>query len=76
MFVVPRHEGEMYKTLLSDYDARQRDLVLENAELRRVLHQVKNDMVSLLRLKKLTQKGVQNERDGTQVVRSLCLKAL
>ncbi|XP_011472188.1 afadin- and alpha-actinin-binding protein-like isoform X4 [Oryzias latipes] len=61
-----KHEGEMYKTLLSDYDARQRDLVLENAELRRVLHQVKNDMVSLLRLKKLTQKGVQNERDGTQ----------
>lgn len=76
MFVVPRHEGEMYKTLLSDYDARQRDLVLDNAELRRVLHQVKNDMVSLLRLKKRTQKGVQNERDGTQVVRSLCLKAL
>uniref|UniRef100_A0A3P9LHD2 Synovial sarcoma, X breakpoint 2 interacting protein b n=1 Tax=Oryzias latipes TaxID=8090 RepID=A0A3P9LHD2_ORYLA len=61
-----KHEGEMYKTLLSDYDARQRDLVLENAELRRVLYQVKNDMVSLLRLKKLTQKGVQNERDGTQ----------
>uniref|UniRef100_A0A3P9JM59 Synovial sarcoma, X breakpoint 2 interacting protein b n=1 Tax=Oryzias latipes TaxID=8090 RepID=A0A3P9JM59_ORYLA len=61
-----KHEGEMYKTLLSDYDARQRDLVLENAELRRVLHQVKNDMVSLLCLKKRTQKGVQNERDGTQ----------
>uniref|UniRef100_A0A8C7XL12 Synovial sarcoma, X breakpoint 2 interacting protein b n=1 Tax=Oryzias sinensis TaxID=183150 RepID=A0A8C7XL12_9TELE len=65
-----KHEGEMYKTLLSDYDARQRDLVLENAELRRVLHQVKNDMVSLLHLKKRTQKGVQNERDGTQVANS------
>uniref|UniRef100_A0A3B3C5C2 Synovial sarcoma, X breakpoint 2 interacting protein b n=1 Tax=Oryzias melastigma TaxID=30732 RepID=A0A3B3C5C2_ORYME len=62
-----KHEGEMYKALLSDYDARQRDLVLENAELRKVLQQMKNDMVSLLRLKKLTQNGVQNQCNGTQV---------
>lgn len=60
----------MYKALLSDYDARQRDLVLENAELRKVLQQMKNDMVSLLRLKKLTQNGVQNQCNGTQVVHS------
>ncbi|CAL8345508.1 unnamed protein product [Gadus morhua 'NCC'] len=44
-----RHEGEVYRTLLSDYDARQRELVLENSEQRKVLQQMKRDMVSLLR---------------------------
>ena len=39
----------MYRTLLSDYDARQRELVLENSEQRKVLQQMKRDMVSLLR---------------------------
>ncbi|KAJ3599346.1 hypothetical protein NHX12_033309 [Muraenolepis orangiensis] len=43
-----RHEGEMYRMLLSDYDARQRDLLLENAEQQKVLQQMKRDMVSLL----------------------------
>uniref|UniRef100_A0A3Q3L9M1 Synovial sarcoma, X breakpoint 2 interacting protein b n=1 Tax=Mastacembelus armatus TaxID=205130 RepID=A0A3Q3L9M1_9TELE len=43
-----KHEGEMYKTLLSDYDTRQRQLLLENAELRKVLQQMKKDMVSIL----------------------------
>ncbi|XP_059197316.1 afadin- and alpha-actinin-binding protein-like isoform X2 [Centropristis striata] len=43
-----KHEGEMYKTLLSDYDTRQRELLLENAELKKVLQQMKKDMVSIL----------------------------
>ncbi|XP_040895656.1 afadin- and alpha-actinin-binding protein-like isoform X2 [Toxotes jaculatrix] len=56
-----KHEGEMYKTLLSDYDTRQRELVLENAELRKVLQQMKKDMVSMLSSRKLTLKGDKHE---------------
>ncbi|KAL0966262.1 hypothetical protein UPYG_G00293110 [Umbra pygmaea] len=43
-----RHEGEMYKSLLGDYEARQRALMLENSELKKVLQQMKKDMVSIL----------------------------
>ncbi|KAG7282862.1 hypothetical protein CRUP_020700 [Coryphaenoides rupestris] len=39
-----RHKEEMYQTMLSDYDARQRELMLENAEQRAVLQQMKRDM--------------------------------
>lgn len=46
-----RHEGEMYKTLLNDYDNRQRELLLENAELKKVLEIMKKDMVSILQTK-------------------------
>ncbi|XP_050933299.1 afadin- and alpha-actinin-binding protein isoform X3 [Lates calcarifer] len=56
-----KHEGEMYKTLLSDYDTRQRELVLENAELRKVLQQMKKDMVSILSSRKQTLKGDKHE---------------
>ncbi|XP_039984760.1 afadin- and alpha-actinin-binding protein-like [Xiphias gladius] len=58
-----KHEGEMYKTLLSDYDTRQKELVLENAELRKVLQQMKKEMVSILSSRKLTLKGDKHE-DG------------
>ncbi|XP_010885057.2 synovial sarcoma, X breakpoint 2 interacting protein a isoform X2 [Esox lucius] len=46
--VEARHEEEMYKSLLSDYETRQRALMLENAELKKVLQQMKRDMVSIL----------------------------
>lgn len=49
-----RHEGEMYKTLLNDYDNRQRELLLENAELKKVLEIMKKDMVSILKTKNTT----------------------
>ncbi|XP_072294298.1 afadin- and alpha-actinin-binding protein-like isoform X2 [Eucyclogobius newberryi] len=52
-----RHEGEMYKTLLTDYDNRQRELLLENAELKKVLQHMKNDMVSILKAKKPSTKN-------------------
>ncbi|XP_067369966.1 afadin- and alpha-actinin-binding protein-like isoform X2 [Channa argus] len=58
-----KHEGDMYKTLLSDYDTRQRELVLENAELRKVLQQMKKDIVSILNSKKPLLKGDKSE-DG------------
>ncbi|XP_058890671.1 afadin- and alpha-actinin-binding protein-like isoform X1 [Acipenser ruthenus] len=43
-----RNEGEMYKVLLSDYEHRQKDLMMENAELKKVLQQMKKEMVSIL----------------------------
>ncbi|XP_070974591.1 afadin- and alpha-actinin-binding protein-like isoform X1 [Oncorhynchus clarkii lewisi] len=46
--VEARHEGEMYKSLLSDYEGRQRALMLENVELKKVLQQMKWEMVSIL----------------------------
>ncbi|CAL8309634.1 unnamed protein product [Lota lota] len=62
-----RHEGEMYRTLLSDYDGRQRELVLENSEQRKVLQQMKRDMVSLLRSTKPTRRGEKPGDPQTQV---------
>ncbi|XP_062850667.1 synovial sarcoma, X breakpoint 2 interacting protein a [Trichomycterus rosablanca] len=43
-----RHEGEMYQALLGDYETRQQLLVQENSELKKLLHQIKMDMVFLL----------------------------
>ncbi|KAM9832629.1 afadin- and alpha-actinin-binding protein-like [Neosynchiropus ocellatus] len=51
-----KHEEEMYKTLLTDYDHRQRELMMENAELRKVLQQMKKDMVLLMSSKKAPSK--------------------
>lgn len=56
-FAFLRHESEMYKTILSEYDTRQRELMVENAELRKVLQQLKKDMVSVLGSKKPSLKG-------------------
>ncbi|XP_022046844.2 synovial sarcoma, X breakpoint 2 interacting protein a [Acanthochromis polyacanthus] len=42
------HENEMYKSLLSDYEASQRSLMLENAELKKVLQQMKKEMMHIL----------------------------
>ncbi|XP_072543170.1 synovial sarcoma, X breakpoint 2 interacting protein a isoform X2 [Salminus brasiliensis] len=47
-----RHEGDMYKALLSDYETRQRGLMQENSELKKLLHHMKKDMVSILSPKK------------------------
>lgn len=57
----------MYKTLLSDYDIRQRELVLDNAELRKVLQQMKKDMVLILSSRRPTLKGDKNEDGVVQV---------
>ncbi|KAF7222303.1 synovial sarcoma, X breakpoint 2 interacting protein a isoform X1 [Nothobranchius furzeri] len=42
------HEGEMYKFLLCDYEESQKSLVLENAELKKVLQQMKKEMMHIL----------------------------
>nr|XP_023674749.1 afadin- and alpha-actinin-binding protein [Paramormyrops kingsleyae] len=52
-----RNEGEMYQTLLNDYESRQKELLVENAELKKVLQQMKKEMVSILSPRKHSQKG-------------------
>lgn len=43
-----KNEEEMYKVLLGDYEQRQKQLMLENAELKKVLQQMKKEMISIL----------------------------
>ncbi|XP_042641793.1 afadin- and alpha-actinin-binding protein isoform X2 [Tyto alba] len=43
-----RNEEEMYKVLLSDYEQRQKQLLVENAELKKVLQQMKKEIILLL----------------------------
>ncbi|XP_021508822.1 afadin- and alpha-actinin-binding protein isoform X2 [Meriones unguiculatus] len=43
-----RNEDEMYKILLNDYECRQKQFLIENAELKKVLQQMKKEMISLL----------------------------
>lgn len=57
----------MYRTLLSDYDMRQRELVLENSELKKVMQQMRKEMVSILKSRKLVLKGAKHELNGMQV---------
>ncbi|KAM5147941.1 afadin- and alpha-actinin-binding protein isoform 1-T1 [Mantella aurantiaca] len=51
-----KNEEEMYKVLLGDYEQRQKQLMLENAELKKVLQQMKKEMISILSPKKLKAK--------------------
>ncbi|XP_056598545.1 synovial sarcoma, X breakpoint 2 interacting protein a isoform X1 [Triplophysa dalaica] len=62
-----RHEGEMYKALLSDYESRQRSLMLENSELKKVLQHMKKDMISILSPKKACLKTEQTDDSLEQV---------
>ncbi|XP_054240402.1 afadin- and alpha-actinin-binding protein [Indicator indicator] len=57
-----RNEEEMYKVLLSDYEQRQKQLLLENAELKKVLQQMKKEIISLLPPQK--QKPKERSEDG------------
>nr|XP_021149876.1 afadin- and alpha-actinin-binding protein isoform X1 [Columba livia] len=57
-----RNEEEMYKVLLSDYEQRQKQLLVENAELKKVLQQMKKEIISLLPPQK--QKPKERSEDG------------
>lgn len=46
----------MYKVLLGDYEQRQKQLMLENAELKKVLQQMKKEMISIISPKKARAK--------------------
>ncbi|XP_041848536.1 synovial sarcoma, X breakpoint 2 interacting protein a [Melanotaenia boesemani] len=67
------HEGEMYKSLLSDYEASQRSLMLENAELKKVLQQMKKEMMHILSPRQPSARGAtaddgqeQGDSDGEE----------
>ncbi|KAM9797416.1 afadin- and alpha-actinin-binding protein-like isoform X2 [Syngnathus typhle] len=62
-----KHEGDMYKTLLGDYESRQRDLLLENAELRKVLKQMKKEMMGILSSRRSTGKGDKQDNSTLEV---------
>lgn len=50
-------EGEMYKSMLSTYEATQRSLMLENTELKKVLQQMKREMVHILSPRQPSSRG-------------------
>uniref|UniRef100_A0A8C8VF22 SSX family member 2 interacting protein n=1 Tax=Pelusios castaneus TaxID=367368 RepID=A0A8C8VF22_9SAUR len=63
-----RNEEEMYKVLLGGYEQRQKQLLVENAELKKVLQQMKKEMISLLPPQK--QKPKERTEDGIGAVLS------
>ncbi|XP_077471618.1 synovial sarcoma, X breakpoint 2 interacting protein a [Stigmatopora argus] len=46
--VTTSHEGQMYKSMLRDYEASRLSLMEENAELKKVLQQMKKEMIHIL----------------------------
>ncbi len=57
----------MYKTLLNEFENRQRELMVENIELKKVLQQMKREMVGVLNSKKMSQKEEKQSNDMDQV---------
>ncbi|XP_034039934.1 synovial sarcoma, X breakpoint 2 interacting protein a [Thalassophryne amazonica] len=51
------HEGDMYKSLMDDYEASRRSLMLENAELKKVLQQMKKEMMHILSPRQPSARG-------------------
>ncbi|XP_028818159.1 afadin- and alpha-actinin-binding protein-like isoform X3 [Denticeps clupeoides] len=61
-----RHESEMYKILLNELENRQKELMTENAELRKVLQQMKKEMVGILGPKRSSLGEPRCERSADQ----------
>lgn len=61
----------MYKSLLSDYEASQRSLMLENTELKKVLQQMKKEMIHILSPRKPSARGATAD-DSQEQVSVLC----
>ncbi len=57
----------MYKTLLNEFDNRQRELMVENIELKKVLQQMKREMVGVLNSKQMSLKKEKQSNDMDQV---------
>ncbi|KAM9689443.1 afadin- and alpha-actinin-binding protein isoform 2-T4 [Trichechus inunguis] len=62
-----RNEDEMYKVLLNDYEYRQKQILLENAELKKVLQQMKKEMISLLSPQKQKPRERADDSTGTVI---------
>ncbi|MEQ2225802.1 Afadin- and alpha-actinin-binding protein, partial [Ilyodon furcidens] len=61
------HESEMYKTLLGDYEASRKALLLENAELEKVLQQMKKEMMHILTPRQKSTSGASADDSQQQV---------
>ncbi|XP_068197599.1 synovial sarcoma, X breakpoint 2 interacting protein a isoform X2 [Antennarius striatus] len=57
------HEGEMYKSMLSDYEMSQKSLMLENAELKKVLQQMKKEMINVLSPCQQSTRGTDDSKE-------------
>lgn len=57
----------MFKSLLNDYEASQRSLMLENAELKKVLQQMKKEMIHILSPRQLSTRGAIADDSQEQV---------
>lgn len=57
----------MYKSLLSDYEASQGSLMLENAELKKVLQQMKKEMIHILSPRQPPTRGATADDSQEQV---------
>ncbi|XP_006898422.1 PREDICTED: afadin- and alpha-actinin-binding protein [Elephantulus edwardii] len=62
-----RNEDEMYKILLNDYEYRQKQILMENAELKKVLQQMKKEMISLLSPQKQKPRERADDSTGTVI---------
>ncbi|XP_066124881.1 afadin- and alpha-actinin-binding protein isoform X4 [Saccopteryx bilineata] len=62
-----RNEDEMYKSLLNDYEYRQKQILMENAELKKVLQQMKKEMISLLSPQKQKPRERADDNTGTVI---------
>ncbi|XP_073090314.1 afadin- and alpha-actinin-binding protein isoform X6 [Manis javanica] len=62
-----RNEDEMYKYLLNDYEYRQKQILMENAELKKVLQQMKKEMISLLSPQKQKPRERADDNTGTVI---------
>nr|XP_061799003.1 afadin- and alpha-actinin-binding protein-like isoform X2 [Nerophis lumbriciformis] len=63
------HEGQMYKSMLHDYEASQRALMVENAELKKVLQQMKREMIHILSPRQAACRGASVD-EGQEMVDS------
>lgn len=62
----------MYKVLLGEYEQRQKQLLLENAELKKLLQQMKKEIISLLPPQKQKPKEKAEDISGP-VSGNLCM---
>lgn len=58
----------MYKSLLSDYEASQRALMLENTELKKVLQQMKKEIMHILSSRQSSTKAATGDDSQDQVL--------
>ncbi|XP_078075125.1 synovial sarcoma, X breakpoint 2 interacting protein a isoform X3 [Mustelus asterias] len=65
-----RNEGEMYKSLMNNYERHHKELMVENIELKQVLQQMKKEMMSILSRRK--QRPKEHVEDSSGIAGSDC----